>query len=497
MNGACAVNECERCLGYYDRLPAAMQDVMNETILDQNKIKELAEKHKLCPFEFSLDASLAADIIFCDYNYAFHPRATLRRHFLDKVQKHVLFMDEGHHLIERARDMFSAELHTRNLKKLVRIIRSTEIELTHSLVSVIQWMEKQARRNLRNTEKHSSSSLHISDDLKDLISSLSNNLQLVLDKSSNPESKTNIREVYFDALWFQQILVGFDEDYLCLLEQNIDNTSIQLFCIDPSSRLELSMKRAQAAVLFSATLRPLNYYKELLNWPKQTFTLQLESPFTPKNLNFLVDTSLSFRYRDRQKNLPFVIERLITFLQNCPGNIIIFSPSYEYQSKLVHEIQKRHPNRTYIIQEPEMNHTERSTFLSNFQRSNNHTEMVGFAVLGGLFSEGIDLIGKQLQGVVIMGVGAPPPNQKQKELQEYFDREYQQGFEFGFRLPGFQRVLQAAGRVIRSSEDRGSVMLIDQRYSQNSYKKLFPKHWRPIKIDSCKNLEIKLKDFWS
>tara|TARA_B100000674_G_C37958796_1_gene970960 strand:+ start:268 stop:2625 length:2358 start_codon:yes stop_codon:yes gene_type:complete len=497
MNGACRINQCERCPGYYDRLPAAMQDVMAENILDQSKIKELADKHNLCPFEFSLDASLAADVIFCDYNYAFHPRATLRRHFVDKIENHILFMDEGHHLIERARSMFSADLHTRNLKNLTLKIRTQEPELAKALVTLVQWVERQARLSLRHKNNSSSSSLSAPIELKALISSLCESLQLFLTSSTNPELDRDVREIYFDILWFQHILSGFDEDYLCLLDQNTENTSIKLFCIDPSTRLESSMKRAQSTVLFSATLRPLSYYKELLNWSKQTPEVKLESPFNPSNLNFLIDTSLSLRYQDRSKSLPSVIDRLITFLSNCPGNILIFSPSYEYQRGLVYEIQKRHPKRDYIIQEPEMNYKNRSQFLNKFQSDSKNHETVGFAVLGGLFSEGIDLVGDQLQGVIIIGVGSPPPSQQQKELQEYFEREYQQGFEYGFRLPGFQRVLQAAGRVIRSPKDRGSVMLIDQRYSQSAYKKLFPRHWRPIHINNCKNLEIQLKAFWN
>ncbi len=497
MENACRANQCERCSGYYNRLPAAMQEVMEESILDQDKIRELADKHNLCPFEFSLDASLAADIIFCDYNYAFHPRATLRRHFVDKIKSHILLMDEGHHLVDRARSMFSADLHTQSLRILTRKIRNKEPRLTEDLVTVVQWVERQGRVSLRNKKIGSSSSLTAPSELNALISSLCESLQLFLTDLSNSELHKDTREIYFDALWFQYILSNYDDDYICLLDQNTENTSIKLFCINPSARLESSMKRAQSVVLFSATLRPLNYYKELLNWPRQTPEIKLESPFNPSNLNFLIDTSLSIRYQDRSKTLPSVIDRLITFLSNCPGNILIFSPSYEYQRGLVYAVQKRHPQRNYIIQEPEMNTKDRNQFLSKFQSSSKDSKIVGFAVLGGLFSEGIDLVGDQLQGVIIIGIGSPPPNSQQRELQEYFEREYQQGFEYGFRLPGFQRVLQAAGRVIRTTQDRGSVMLIDQRYSQYAYSRLFPKHWKPIRIDTCKNLEIQLRAFWS
>ena len=497
MEGDCRSNQCIRCKGYFDRLPQAMQEILENKVIDQEKIKEIADKHSLCPFEFSLDASLVADVIFCDYNYAFHPRARLQRHFVDNIKEHVLLMDEGHHLVERARDMFSANLSAANLRRLSRKIRNEQSELATAIIRISQWIERQVRINMRASNTESSSTSTAPVELEPLLQSVEENIQQIAQIQGWEKLDAEVKQLSFDILWFQQTLREFDEDYLCLLEQISDNTTVQLFCMDPSTRIEQTLLNANASILFSATLRPLNYFLELLDWPQNSYKLDLESPFPPENLNFLIDGSLSLRYRDRHKNSSEVMSRIVSFIENCPGNIMIFSPSHEYQKSLVHGIQRHCPNRDYIIQEQEMSQKDRHGFLEKFQESKQQSNIVGFAVLGGLFSEGIDLIGDQLKGAVIIGVGAPPPNIRQKELQEYFQRQFKQGFEFGFRLPGFQRVLQAVGRVIRSTSDKGSVLLIDQRYLLTDYKKLFPSHWRPKLVNNVEAIEKQLKQFWN
>lgn len=269
---------------------------------------------------------------------------------------------------------------------------------------------------------------------------------------------------------------------------------LKQYCVDSSYLLNLALKRGRAAIFFSATLTPLEYHKELLGGNKEDYHIKLSSPFPKENLCLLVNDHISTRYKDREKTYINIVENIESFINSKKGNYFIFFPSYVYMKNIYEMLIERNPSKNIVMQESPMTEIQREEFLSRF---NDEDDLIAFAVMGGIFSEGIDLVGEKLIGAVIVGVGMPQICFERDIIKEYFNYNNENGFDYAYVFPGMNKVLQAAGRVIRSEEDRGAILLIDDRYGTTRYKDLFPNEWTHFKrVLGKANMEKILKYFW-
>jgi DNA excision repair protein ERCC-2 len=527
----CAPGLCRLAEGYYDRLEPAMRELMRErTHFSRETILRYAERHSLCPFEFSLDVALWCDLVVCDYNYLFDPGASLKRFFLDRGGEYTFLIDEAHNLPERAREMFSAELEKRNVLELKRLAAGEHGRFSKLLGAINSAFLELGRTDADGQDGRSGASGTLPETLVKAVRTWTEAYE-----AAPPEPAAaggRLLEFYFRASEFLRAADQFDERYVTLVEKTVRNVRVKLFCLDPSELLEKSLRKGRAAVFFSATLSPPGYFRRLLcaeDSPVETDTIALPSPFPRENLRIVLDPSISTRYRDREAGYLKIAERVAVFVLARPGNYLVFFPSYRYLDavyELTRELLAPGPEtgdrddsaappgvststgvsaqtgapRTevqFLRQSPGMSERERERFIGSFGTENRGT-LVGFAVSGGVFAEGIDLAGERLSGAVVVGVGLPQVSPERETIREYFDRVSGQGFEFGYAYPGMNRVLQAAGRVIRTETDRGAVLLIDQRFSMPFYERLFPRHWHPVpRVRTTDELDRTLAEFWS
>ena len=297
-----------------------------------------------------------------------------------------------------------------------------------------------------------------------------------------------------EALCFNRVGEDFaPERYQVMCGQN----KVKLWCYDPSGYLRECLSKVRGSVLFSATFSPLPYFVSVLGGGEGAKTLAVPSPFPRENLRLLLADRVSTKYADREQSLPQVAQLIGAFAGAKTGNYIAYFPSYDYMEKTCELVRQRFPGLRILCQARAMGEGEREEFLASFSGENKET-LLGFCVMGGLFSEGVDFSGDRLIGAVIVGVGLPKVCRRQELLREYYEKERGDGFSFAYRFPGMNKVTQAAGRVIRSENDRGAVLLIDARFSQEGYRRLFPPHWpAPLRVRSAAEMEAALRDFWN
>lgn len=305
-----------------------------------------------------------------------------------------------------------------------------------------------------------------------------------------------IQELYFELLRFIKIADFYDNRYVTYIEQEDKNVLLKLFCIDPSYLLSVTLEKSKAAILFSATLTPLDYYRDILGGDEEDYIIRFNSPFPKDNLCLLVGDTISTKYKDRDKTYLEIVEYIEEFISQKKGNYFVFFPSYKYMEQIYTHFIDRNPDIITIIQDNFMKEEDRENFLNRFHMEKQDT-MVAFAVLGGIFSEGIDLIGDKLIGAVIVGVGLPQICFERNIIREYFQSENGLGYEYAYMYPGMNKVLQAAGRVIRSEEDKGAILLIDERFGTIKYRRLYPRGWSHYKrVTNSKLIRVKLMEFW-
>jgi DNA excision repair protein ERCC-2 len=286
----------------------------------------------------------------------------------------------------------------------------------------------------------------------------------------------NFLELYFNSLSFMRIAEFYDDKYITYVEATEDDVILKIFCLDPSKLLREASKRAKSVVYFSATLLPLVYFKEILGGESEDYHLTLESPFDTKNLNLMIAKDISTKYKYRENSYEKIVEYIYSVISTKNGNYMVFFPSYKYMDEVCNMFSCKYPNIKLSIQTNFMTEDAREAFLQNFNDCNN-SDVLGFGVLGGIFSEGIDLKGDRLIGVIIIGVGLPMICFEREIIREYYDNKSNCGYEYSYMYPGMNKVLQAAGRVIRTEEDRGTVLLIDDRFLHQRYRNLFPMTW--------------------
>ncbi|MFC1508978.1 ATP-dependent DNA helicase [Candidatus Omnitrophota bacterium] len=495
FNPECACNgeECVYARDYYDRLSDAVDDAFNRDTFNRQDIEKLAEEHTLCPFEFSLDISLFADCIICDYNYAFDPRVYLRRFFLEGKTDYTFLIDEAHNLVDRARDMFSAELYKQPFLNLRRSVKQQLPGIYRQLGLINSWMAKARKQCEEEINPHAETDPP--DDLFPFLRKFMTASEKWLSRNIATPFREELLDVYFSVTGFLRIAEQYNEQYASLYEKMDKDIKIKLFCIDPAERLDEALGRCRAAVFFSATMTPTDYFRTIFGCDESSNELVLPSPFPEENLCVIIADRISTLYKDRSKTKKDVAGALISIVRRRTGNYLLYFPSYEYMMMVHETFTAENPGTETIIQTRGMSEIERDMFLERYSHDNEKT-LAGFVVMGGVFGEGIDLVGDRLTGAAIVGVGLPGLSLERDLIREYFMGRNGYGFEYAYLYPGINKVFQAAGRVIRSESDRGIVLLVDQRFITPRYAQLIPREWRPIKARNEKEIEEIAEDFW-
>ncbi len=491
---ACNGEECAYALGFHDRIQAAVESLFSANdAFHRTAVETSAESHRVCPFEFSLELARWADVIICDYNYAFDPRVFLRRFFLEEPDRYVFLIDEAHNLVDRARDMFSAEIFKKPFLDLRRSVRD-RLPALHKTLGRINRCILSYRKRCEAAGGEVSDSMP-PEQLYPLLRDCLFKAENWLTQNEPSPFREALLELYFVVSGFIKIYESFDESYVTCMEKEGMDLRVKLFCMNPASQLEAALTRCDAAVFFSATLTPANYFQDLLGCSETAGVLALDSPFPEENLCLLTAGRISTRYRDRGKSLPAVAGSILAAIRPKTGNYLLFFPSYAYLEQ-VHGILSPHLQEAdMLIQAPGMGEADRECFLGKFSRSGIKS-LIGFVVMGGIFGEGIDLVGERLSGAVVVGVGLPGISFENELIREYFARTNEKGFEYAYMYPGISRVLQAAGRVIRSETDRGVVLLIDERFETPRYRNLLPAHWHPHPMGNARQIEFLVENFW-
>ncbi len=494
-NKQCDPEVCPFACGHYDRVNAAIMDILShESVITQNILKSYAEKHNVCEFEFSLDVSERCDVIICDYNYAFDPRASLRRYFTSGGD-YLLLVDEAHNLIDRGRDMYSCGISKRSVLKAAATLKHIP-PLAKRLKKINAFILK-----LKKSMESDRQVLDPPSEFYSLCSAFCESFGVYLsDRIKGTEDK-EVLELYFDMNNLGYLYSNYDEEHFRFYVENRGgDTYVKMFCADPSEMLEKVYNKCAAAVFFSATLLPSEYCKKFIGRKNSAtdegYEIRLPSPFESENLNMIIGNGISAEYKYRDSSYIPCSEYIMRGISGKVGNYLAFFPSFAYLEKVYEIFCERYPHIKVFKQTPELTEGERTAFLENF--INNPIEsMVGFAVLGGIFSEGIDLVGERLSGAFIVSVGIPQLCFERDLIKEIFDAKGESGYDYAYRFPGFNRVLQAAGRVIRSESDRGFVMLLDRRFLESRYTQMFPSFWKKLYIAKSPDKAGELTEkFW-
>ena len=467
---SCNPESCEYALNYYDKVnDVILNMVKSEDTFTREKIEWYAKQWNICPFELSLDLSIWCDLIICDYNYAFDPRARLKRFFEEDVDNNILLVDEGHNLVDRSRNMFSAEIYKDKILKASKIIKGKSPNLFKSLNSINKYLIE-IRKELQESEVDS---IYKQDEYKDLYRLLRifiNDCDEYLIKAINTEGYDEIRDLYFEVRSFISISELYSKEYVTLVELNKNDVKIKLFCVNPSKNLSKIVQGCYSTTIFSATLTPINYYIDLLGGDENSYRIKLTSPFEKDNLKVYV-YPLNMRFRQRENNIDSLCNIIYRFKEEHLGNYMVFLPSYQYLNKIFQRYKELYDEENIFCQGEVLSEEERDEFLNRFKEDSN---ILAFCVIGGVFSEGIDLPGKRLIGSIIVGVGFPKISNEGDIIRDYYKEK---GFDYAYIYPGINKVMQAVGRVIRTETDKGRVLLIDDRYYTLKYRLLLPREW--------------------
>ena len=510
---------CPLALGYYDRIKPAIREALEREEITRSVLEAVGQKHQVCPFELSLDVSVWADAIVCDYNYVFDPQVYLRRHFEEDGGAYAYLVDEAHNLVDRAREMFSAELDGREILDVKRAIKKAAPRCAKALAELHTAMRQLGNANepheasfeasdtsvelnlfpataatIRHEENGVSTSPEFPDSLIGPVETALEEAENWLVKNQPSEFREALLALYFRMHSFRRTAELYDERFMTIIENN-PAVKVRQFCLDPSLLLRKALARGKAAIFFSATLTPMDYYRTLLGGQPEDPVLQLSSPFPSENLAVLIQDRIQTHFKGREASLGEVVEVIGILVNGRPGNYLVYFPSYQYLNDTLQAFQIRHQSVPVLVQRPGMTEPERDSFLAAFSVEHGET-LVGFAVLGGIFGEGIDLVGERLIGAVIVGVGLPQLCTERNLIRDYFQEQNAAGFEYAYTFPGMNRVLQAVGRVIRSDNDRGVVLLIDARFNETRYRRLFPAWWKYLRVRHTDGLREAVGNFW-
>ena len=542
---ACGPDTCPRAKGHYDRVNEALYALLeNEDDLSREMLEAYAEKYNVCPFELGLDASLFADAVVGDYNYLFDPHARLKRFFAEGQgrSRYLFLVDEAHNLVERGREMYSASLGREECRVFRSAVRETYSSLWKKLgklVSAFKIYKEAFEQEMPSYDNGSSEAADAEDkaaEIKvitvvgrekilpleeidaaaDAAYKVMEEMQTILSEErrgiergeagrAGGEKASQLREkfldFYFDLSHFLMIYEEMDDKYRIFVQhRSREDYIIRLLCADPSVKLAKCLEKGTAGILFSATMLPIQYYKRLLGGKPEDFEVYARSSFDPEKLGLFIAGDVTSRYRMRSDGQYGKIASAIhNSVSQRHGNYMIFFPSYAFMEQVLAQYERMYPQdqeTEFAVQSPQMTEKEREDFLGRFETGSDEHSLLGFCVLGGIFSEGIDLRKDMLIGAVIVGTGFPRVCAERELLKQYFDGQGENGFDYAYRFPGMNKVLQAAGRVIRTAEDVGIVVLLDDRFLTNSYRRLFPVEWRGARQTDSSSIGDKISRFW-
>jgi len=477
----CEKEHCPYAEGYYDRINGAVLDILEqETIMTRPVIEAYAHKHKVCPFEFSLDLAYASDAVICDYNYIFDPRISFKRQYAEMKKRTALLVDEAHNLVDRAREMFSAELTKAPFLALQRELKGVHNEGYRTAKAINDYFI--ALRKSSDGAPHL-----IQRQLPEELIALADAFASAAEQAIaiGVSGNSTLLDTYFAAQNFVRTAKLFDDRYVVYIELSKSDVRLKLFCLDPSQLLQQVGKGYRSHIYFSATLSPVSYYMDMLGAGENDYTLAVPSPFAKEQLDVVINP-LSTRYHDRDQSKLPIAKLIMELMSERPGNYFVFFPSYAYMNAVYETYMELKEwsvpagsasDAEVLLQTPDMAEEDRDRFLGAFQAGSGKS-LIGFAVMGGVFSEGVDLAGDRLVGVIVVGVGLPQLGVERNMLKDYFNEQGKNGYDYAYVFPGMNKVLQAGGRLIRSETDRGTLVLIDDRYLQTQYQRLLPEEWK-------------------
>lgn len=512
----CNPQNCPYAKGHFDRVNDAVFELLQASdLFTREEILAQAQKHRVCPFELSLDVATWCDNILCDYNYVFDPNVYLKRFFQDSSKEKYLFLvDEAHNLVDRSREMYSATLYKEDILAVKKIMKPHNQAIARTLDKCNKAM-LDFKRECENYSVCESVGV-----LTFYLMRLVSQMEEFFEKPREFPDKKTVLDFYFELRNFVNIYDLVDENYVIYDEMQEDGRfMIKLFCVDPSKNLQKCIDKSVSTIFFSATLLPINYYKRLLSTKEDNYAIYAQSTFdeTQRLLAFGRDVSTKYTRRG-----PAEYEKIARYIRAAirskKGNYMVFFPSYKMMQDVYDvfvRVERESDTRngvavsdeqniaeesleeslTIIMQHSNMNEAEREEFLQAFEQEDGGT-LVAFCVMGGIFGEGIDLKNDRLIGAVIVGTGLPQISNEREILKQYYDKQGLSGFDYAFRYPGINKVLQAAGRVIRTQEDRGIIVLLDERFLQSDYNALYPREWKNRIVGNVETVDAEICKFW-
>ena len=447
----CSPEKCPYSLDYYEKVHSALSEMLKTDNYSVQNIKEFSQKYQVCPYELSLDLSLEAQVIICDYNYLFDPVVYLRR-FFDIEDKYIFLIDEAHNLIERGRDMYSFSLQQKDLREIKKLFPK-ENKLYKSFGKILTQLNKLIKEYKKNEKIQ---------DVKNLSFAILNNSDIInetLQKFSVPAEAVFLQK---ELIRLVTLLDFYNEEAFKLY---CSDSALYMQCIDPSTMLEESVKKSFSSIFYSATFSPFEFYKNSILPESEVFGYSSPYPFNRENLTVLADYSIDTRYTVRDSYFEKIAENILKCRNFYKGNIIVYFPSYKFMNGVASFM-----DCDIVLQQGDSDENMRKEFLDKFTENG---QMLAFAVMGSHFGEGIDI--NNLSGIIIVGVALPQFNKTRVHIQEYFEKKYNKGFEYAYVYPGINKVCQASGRLIRKDTDKGFILLMDSRFKR--YGNLLPEHW--------------------
>lgn len=494
----CNPDACPYAKGHFDRVNDAVYEIIHkEWGITRETVLEYAKRFLVCPFEFCLDISNWVDAIICDYNYVFDPNVKLKRYFSAEApeEPYLFLIDEAHNLVSRAREMYSASLYKEEILEVKKLIKGKMPKLEKHL-------DKCNREML--FLKRQCESYQVLEQISMLVMELMETFSVLddfLNEYPDFSDRPAVLEFYFTVRNFLSTYERIDGHYRIYSEQQDDERfMVKILCMDPSEDLRQCLDQGSGSIFFSATMLPIRYYKALLTGEQEDYAIYAHSPFPPENRTILIGADVSSRYtRRNRREFERIGEYIVCLAEAKIGNYLIFFPSYQYLREVRQILEERGAKEQFelVSQSTNMHEKEKEAFLQAFrQEGAKKKSLLGLCVMGGVFSEGIDLKEDSLIGTAIVGTGLPMVCLEQEILRQYFDETMERGFDYAYQFPGMNKVLQAAGRVIRTVQDKGVILLLDDRFLQPNCKELFPREWEDAKRVTLQSVQRELREFW-
>ena len=480
---SCNPSDCLCALGHFDRINEAILDIMSgETIITKEIIETYAAKHQVCPFEMGLDLTYFCDFVIGDYNYVYDPTAKLKRYFGGELKNNfAILIDEAHNMVDRARDMFSAELNFNNFSFVYSLLKGTKIAL-RTKAGKVKNMLTELGDSLTQGDYGTAATHALPDTLYYVLHDFQAQMDIWLGMNQGNPDFAKMLEIYFNVMDFLRIFDIYDDSFITMVTKNQVGRGVyvdlQIICLDPSFQIAQCNKTVKSTIYFSATLSHMDFFTGVLGGVENDFRLAMPSPFKRENLCVMVNTSISTKYKDRRNSYKDVVQMVYASISQKCGNYLVFFPSYAYMEDVYSIFAQEYAHVNTIMQ---VRGDSSGDFLENF-KTDNEENLLGFAVLGAGYSEGIDLAGDLLIGVIVVGVGLPMICLERDSICDYYNEKNGDGYGYAYRYPGMNKVMQAGGRVIRKEDDRGFILLIDRRYATDEYLQLIPNEWRGFAV---------------